>query len=121
LNQSSIWTVESTWSSCLPLGEDRQVMQVSAEPYRVLGQVLKDVLDHRGLGVHAHDLVRLRDRVQTALDQFLDQLGPLGLVLNQSVLGGEPTLHRRSRSDAIALVAVIPISPSSACFGPRSL
>jgi len=37
------------------------------------------VLDHRGLRVHAHDLVGLRpvtgDRVETLGDQLLDQLG----------------------------------------------
>ena len=38
----------------------------------------KAILDHRGLRVHAHDLVRLRlvtsHRVQTLLNQFVDQL-----------------------------------------------
>ena len=53
----------------------------------------KPVLDHRGLGVHADDLVRLRlvtgDRVQTVLDQLLDQLGAGGLVLDQHNTGVE--------------------------------
>ena len=59
LNQSSIWAVESTWSSCLPLGNDRQLVQVCSEPRRPLGQLDKAVLDHRGLRVHAHDLVAI--------------------------------------------------------------
>jgi len=53
----------------------------------------KAVLDHRGLGVHADDLVRLRliagDRVQALLDRFLDQLDARGLVLDQYYLGLE--------------------------------
>ena len=53
----------------------------------------KAVLDHCGLRVHAHGLVRLRlvagDRVQTLLDQLLDQLGARGLVLDQHDIGRE--------------------------------
>src|SRR6202022_2445698 len=93
--------------------EDRQLVQVFGAPGGLLGQVDKAVLDHRGLGVHAlgeaklrltrqalplatpraHDLVRLRlvagDRVEAQLDQFLDQLGPRGLVLDQHDTGVE--------------------------------
>jgi hypothetical protein len=60
------------------------------------------VLDHRGLGVHAHDLVRLRlvagDRVEAVGDQLLDQLGALRLVLDQHDSGvkGSGLLAHRS-------------------------
>src|SRR6202045_206653 len=78
LSQSSSWEVESTWSSCLPLG-NTVLVQVFGKPTGLLGRVKKAVLDHRGLGVHAHDLVRLRpvagDGVQAQLDPLLDQLG----------------------------------------------
>ena len=56
LNQSSIWAVESAWSSCLPLGKAVSSC-IFGEPRRLPGQMHKAVLDHRGLGVHAHDLV----------------------------------------------------------------
>jgi len=56
-----------------------------------LGQVKKAVLDHRRLRMHPHDLVGLwlvaGDGVQAQLDQFLDQLGPRGLVLDQHDTG----------------------------------
>ena len=84
-NQSSICAVESTWSSYLPFGKGRQLAQVCGR--RLFWQIDKPVLDHRSLGVHAHDFARLRlvagDRVQTLIDQFLDQLGARGLVLDQ--------------------------------------
>ncbi len=71
----------------LAVGEHRQLVQVFGKPAGLLGQVKKAVLDYRGLGVHAHDLVGLRlvagDRMQAQLDQFLDQLGARGLVLDQ--------------------------------------
>src|SRR5262249_17724179 len=67
--------------------EDRQLVQVFGAPSGLTGQVDKAVLDHRGLRVHAHDLVGLRlvagDGVDAQLDQFLDQLGAGGLVLDQ--------------------------------------
>jgi hypothetical protein len=63
----------------LAVGEHRQLVQVFGKPAGLLGQMKKAVLDHRGLGVHAHDLVRLRlvagDGVQAQFDQLLDQLG----------------------------------------------
>jgi hypothetical protein len=53
----------------------------------LFGEVDKAVLDHRGLRLHAHDLVRLRlvagDGVQALLDQLLDQLRALGFVFDQ--------------------------------------
>ena len=65
-------------------------MQVLRQPRRRVRQVGKAVLDHRGLRVHAHDLVRLRliagDGVEAFLHQ-LDQLGPRGLVLDQHDTG----------------------------------
>src|SRR3984893_4532073 len=93
LSQSKSWAVESTWSSYFAAGEDRQLVQVFGAPAGLLGEVDKAVLDYRGLGVHAHDLVGLRlvagDGVQAQLDQFLDQLGPRGLVLDQHDTGIE--------------------------------
>ena len=54
-------------------------MQVLGEPGCGFGEKDKAVLDHRGLRVHAHDLVELRliagDGVEAVGDQLLDQLG----------------------------------------------
>ena len=87
LNQSSICAVESTWSSCLPLGNTVSSCKYSASQPASLGQMDKAVFDHRGLRVHAHDFVGLRliagDRVQPFCHQLLDQLGSRGLVLDQ--------------------------------------
>jgi hypothetical protein len=44
----------------LALGNTVSSCRYSGEPRRFFGQIDKAVLDHRGLGVHAHDLVRLR-------------------------------------------------------------
>jgi hypothetical protein len=52
LIHSGICAVESTWSSCLPLGEDRQLVQVFGEPCGLFGQMHETVLYHAGLGVH---------------------------------------------------------------------
>jgi hypothetical protein len=41
----------------LAIREDRHLVEVFGEPRRGLGDVDKAVLDHRGLGVHAHRLV----------------------------------------------------------------
>src|SRR6202035_3318566 len=78
LSQSSSWGVESTWSSCLPLGNTVSSCRYSgSQPAAWAGE--EAVLDHRRLGMHPHDLVGLRlvagDGVQAQLDQFLDQLG----------------------------------------------
>ena len=93
LSQSSIWAVESTWSSCLPFGKTVSSCEVVGAPRRLFGQVDEAVLDHCGLRVHAHDLVALRlvagDGVEADLDQFLDQLGARGLVLDQHDAGIE--------------------------------
>ena len=63
--------------------EGDQLAQVFGEPSGLLGQVDKPVLDHRGLRVHAHDLVGLRliagDVVDALGDQLLDQLRARGL------------------------------------------
>ena len=91
--QSSICAVEFDLVVVLAFGKRRQLVQVFREPRRLLWQMHKTVLDHRGLGVHAHDLVRLRlvagDRVQAVIDQFLDQLGARGFVLDQDDTGTE--------------------------------
>jgi hypothetical protein len=56
------------------------------------------VLDHRGLRVHAHDLVQLRliarHGVQAVGDQFLDQLGGRSLVLDQHDTRAQPLVLR---------------------------
>ena len=86
----------------LALWEDRQLVLVFGEPRRFLGQIDKPVLDDRGLGVHAHDLVGLRliagDRVQALFDQLLDQLGARGFVLDHHdiCLEGLALLARRA-------------------------
>ena len=60
-------------------GECRQLVQILRELRRIIGQVDKAILDHRGLRVHAHYFVRLRliagDGVEAVGDQLLDQLG----------------------------------------------
>ena len=62
----------------LAFGKGCQLVKVFGKPPRLLRRMHKAVLDHRGLGAHADDLVRLRlvagDGVQPLLDQFLDQL-----------------------------------------------
>jgi len=71
----------------LALWENRQLVQVFGEPRRFFRQMHKAILDHRGLRVHAHDLIGLRlvagDRVQTLGHQLLDQLGAGRLVFDQ--------------------------------------
>ena len=102
MNQSRNCAVESTWSSCLPPGEDRHLVQVRVEPRRRLGNMDKALLDQRGLRVHAHDLVACRliarDRVAAVGDQLLDQLGARGLVLDQASRkrSGRSSAFRRS-------------------------
>jgi len=68
VNQSSIWVVESTWSSCSPFGNTVSSCRFSAShtAYLVAGY-----------------------RVQALLDQLLDQLGAGGLVLDQYDTGFE--------------------------------
>src|SRR5215472_14517925 len=87
LNQSSIWAVESTWSSCLPFGNAVSSCRYSASHAASLGRCTKPFSIIAVLRVHAHDLVRLRlvagHRVHTLGHQFLDQLDPRGLVLDQ--------------------------------------
>jgi len=82
----------------LAVREDRQLVQIGCEPRCRVGQVDKTVLDHRGLRVHAHDLVGLRlvagDRVEALSDQLLNQLGPRGLVFDQHDRGPEPLVLR---------------------------
>ena len=81
VTQSSIWVVESTWSSCSPFGNTVSSCRFSAShtAYLVAGY-----------------------RVQALLDQLLDQLGAGGLVLNehlarveQALLLAHGTLERR--------------------------
>src|SRR5215472_7649270 len=78
------------------VGEHRQLMEVFGEPGRVLGNADKAVLDHRGLGMHAHDLVGgwlIPGHTITALpDQLLDQLGARSLVLDQHNIRPEQPL-----------------------------
>ena len=56
----------------LAVGKDGQLVQVLREPRRRVRHPDKAVLDHRGLRVHAHDLVGLRllagDRVEALAD-----------------------------------------------------
>src|SRR5271166_219195 len=83
----------------LTLWENRQLVDVLGEPRGLLGQMDKAVLDHRGLRMHAHDLVRLRliagDGMQAFLDQLLDQLGAGSFVLDQ----------HHTRREGLALLA----------------
>src|SRR5215472_8506642 len=71
-------------------------MEVFGEPGRVLGNADKAVLDHRGLGMHAHDLVGgwlIPGHAITALpDRLLDQLGARSLVLDQHNIRAEQPL-----------------------------
>src|SRR6516165_7166554 len=87
LNQSSSWAVASTWSSCLPFGNTVSSCRYSASQAASLGRWTKPLSIIAVCACNPHDLVGLRlvagDRVQTLLDQFLDQLGPRGLVLDQ--------------------------------------
>src|SRR6516162_9722468 len=62
LNQSRNWAVESTWSSCLPLGKDGHLVEVFGEPGCILRDIDKPVFDHRGLRVHPGRRRPLRDR-----------------------------------------------------------
>jgi len=75
----------------LAVGEDGHLVEVSGEPGRRLRYVDKPVLNHRGLRVHPHDLVGGRlvagDPVAAVGDQFLDQPGARGLVLDQDFGG----------------------------------
>jgi len=75
----------------LAIWEDGHLVEVSGEPRGTLWDVDKPVLDHRGLRVHPHDLVTVRliasDPVAAVGDQFLDQLGARGLVLDQDFGG----------------------------------
>ena len=63
----------------LAFGEDRQLVEVFGKPGRLLWQMHKAVLDHCGLGVHAHDLVRLRlvagDGVEALAERSAFRLG----------------------------------------------
>jgi hypothetical protein len=93
------------------------------------------VLDHRGLRVHAHDLVGLRpvagNRVETLGDQLLDQLRARGLVLDQHDIGPEPLILRAhfalqlgvfhapaQRVDQIQVLAVDPPAGAPPPFPP---
>src|SRR6516162_4225121 len=71
----------------LAVGEDGHLVEVFGEPGRRLGYVHEAVLDRRGLRVQSHDLVHCGlvagDTVIPVDDQFLDQLGPRSLVLDQ--------------------------------------
>src|SRR6516165_2315755 len=71
----------------LAFWEDDHLMEVLGEPRRVFGNTDEAVLDHRGLRMHAHDLVggRLvpRHTIAAILDQLLYQLCAGSLVLDQ--------------------------------------
>jgi hypothetical protein len=64
-------------------------MRVFSEPRRLGRRIDEAVLDHRSLGMHAHDLVAgwliRRRRVKPVTDQLLDQLGARGSVLDQDL------------------------------------
>ena len=59
--------------------------QVFGEPRRLLWQMDKAVLDHRGLRVHAHDLVILcrRGSAEKALHHLREIMGKLKLPVNE--------------------------------------
>src|ERR1700680_4663436 len=87
LNQSRNCAVESTWSSCLPLGKTVISWRYSASQGAASGMLDKAVLDDRGLGIQPHGLVGGRlvagNTMAAVGDQFLDQLGARGLVFDQ--------------------------------------
>ena len=92
--------------------ECRHLVQVLCEPRCGTRQVDKAVLDHRGLRVHTHDLVRLRliagHGVEAFGNQLLDQLGPRGL-------GPRP---RRHRGGSVHIARAPPASiPGIPCAG----
>ena len=62
-----------------PGGEHCQLVKIVGEPVGNFGQVDEAVLDRRGLGVQAHDLVAVglvaRDAGKAGVDEVLDQLG----------------------------------------------
>src|SRR6516162_11054154 len=80
----------------LAFWEDNHLMEVLGEPRRVFGNTDEAVLDHRGLRMHAHDLVggRLvpRHTIAAILDQLLYQLGARSLVLDQHDIRSKPAL-----------------------------
>ena len=67
-----------TWSSYRPAGTG-QIVKIIGEPVGGLGQGDEAVLDRRGLGVQAHDLVAVRllwrDLRKADVQEVLDQLG----------------------------------------------
>src|SRR6266566_3284429 len=112
LSQSRSWAVESTWSSYLPPGKTVSSCRYSARQPASFGRWTKPFsiiavwacargeaklrLTRQALPLatpRAHDFVGLRlvagDGVQAQLDQFLDQLGPRRLVLDQHDIGVE--------------------------------
>jgi len=80
----------------LAIGKHRHLVQVFGKPRCILRDRDKAVFDHCGLRVQPHDLLALRlvagDTVAALADQFLDQLGARGLVLNQHDIGTEQVL-----------------------------
>ena len=96
MNQSRNWAVEFDLIIVLALWKDGHLVQVFGEPGRRLGDGDKTVLNRRGLGVQAHDLVGGRlisgHGMAALLDQLLDQLGAGGLVLDQHDVGPEQAL-----------------------------
>src|SRR5215831_13021522 len=80
----------------LAIGKHSHLVQVFGKPRCILRDRDKAVFDHCGLRVQPHDLLALRlvagDTVAALADQFLDQLGARGLVLNQHDIGTEQVL-----------------------------
>src|SRR5258705_2806409 len=80
----------------LSIGEDGHLVEVFGEPRCGLRDIDKAVLDDRGLGIQPHGLVGgwlvPGDTMTAVGDQFLDQLGARGLVLDQHLGGVEQLL-----------------------------
>ena len=78
------------------LRKDRHFVQVFSEPGCGFWDVNKPTFDQPGLGMKPHDFVALRlvfgDAIASLDDQFLDQLGARGLVLDQYHVGIEQAL-----------------------------
>src|ERR1700751_3984142 len=96
----------------LAVRKHRQLVKIFGEPRGGLGNVDKAVLDDRGLRVQTHGLVAGRlvtgDAVAAIGDQFLDQLGAGGLVLDQHHGRTEQALllaHRALQSRILELPA----------------
>src|ERR1700724_1775102 len=87
LNQSRNWAVESTWSSCLPLGKTVISWRYSASQGALSGRWTKPFSIIAVCACSPHGLVAFGlvagDTMTAIGDQLLDQLGARGLVFDQ--------------------------------------